>query len=93
MSPADVENMFNQDLKFFKGAAGRLFAYVNVVGATNKRGFRAATPKRIAGGRQVASVVMFVMVPTVRMPKKFDIDSVANKWADRVQGLLADHMS
>lgn len=93
MSPADVENTYNQDLKFFKGANGRLFAYVNVVGAQNKRGFRAATPKRIAGGRQVASVVMFVMIPTVRMPKKFDLDSIANKWAGRVQSILTDNLT
>lgn len=93
MSPEQVELEFNQDLKFAKTANGRLIAFVNVVGAKNKRGFRRAAAARIASGRQVAAVVMFIMVPTVHMPKKFDIDSAARVWADRVQGIFSDNMA
>lgn len=93
MNPEQVELEFNQDLKFAKAANGRLIAFVNVVGAKSQRGFRRASAARISSGRQVAAVVMFIMVPTVHMPKKFDIDSIAELWAARVPGILSDNLA
>lgn len=91
MSPEQVEIAYNQDLHFAKTSNGRLIAYVEVIGAKNQRGFRPATPKRLAQGRKVAAVVMFILVPTVQMRKRLDVDGAANRWADRVAGLIALH--
>lgn len=91
MSPEQVETAFNQDLKFAKAGNGRLIAYVEVVAARNKRGYRAPTMGRIARGRRPAAVVMFVLVPEVHMRKRLDIDGAATRWADRVPGIIAQH--
>lgn len=81
MTPEQVENAFNQDLFFKRGRAGRVLAFINAVGARNGRGFRRATKGRTAQGRDPKPVLMFVMVPSVRLPRVLDIDAVANRWA------------
>lgn len=91
MSPEQVEIAFNQDLHFAKTSNGRLIAYVEVIGAKNQKGFRPATPQRLASGRKVAAVVMFILVPTVQVRKRLDVEGAANRWADRVAGLIAQH--
>lgn len=88
MSPVEVEAHFNQDLKFAKAANGRLVAYVDAIGSKSGRGFRRATPKRLAAGRTTASVVMFVMIPHAQMKKKFDVDGAAEKWRSRLPDLM-----
>jgi hypothetical protein len=92
MSPEQVEIAFNGDLHFAKaGGTGRLIAYINVVGAKNRRGFRAATAKRLAQGRQAASVVMFILVPVVRMPKRLEPEAVYRDWVARVPDAITAH--
>lgn len=81
MTPAQVENAFNQDLFFKRGRAGRVLAFINAVGALNGRGFRVATKGRRAQGRDPKPVLMFVMVPSVRLPRVLDLDVVAQRWA------------
>ena len=90
-SPFEVETIFNQDLKFARAANGRLIAFIEAVGAKSKRGFRPGTPKRLAQGRAVVAVVMFVLVPAVRVRKRLDVEGAANRWADQVPGLIAQH--
>lgn len=91
MSPEQVEIAFKQKLKFAKAGNGRLIAFVEVIAAKNRRGYRAPTKGRIARGRRPAAVVMFVLVPQVHMPKRLDVDGAATRWADRVPGLIAQH--
>ncbi|MEG8016804.1 hypothetical protein [Sphingomonas sp. LR55] len=45
------------------------------------RGFRVATKGRSAQGRDPKPVLMFVMVPSVRLPRVLDLDVVAQRWA------------
>jgi hypothetical protein len=90
-SPFEVETLFNTDLKFAKAANGRLIAFIEAVGAKSKRGFRPGTPKRLAQGRAIVAVVMFILVPAVRVRKRLDVEGAANRWADRVPGLIAQH--
>ena len=90
-SPLEVETIYNQDLKFSRAANGRLIAFIEAVGAKSKRGFRPGTPKRLAQGRAVVAVVMFILVPAVRVRKRLDVEGAANRWADRVPGLIAQH--
>lgn len=92
MSPVEVEAAFNQDLKFAKAGNGRLVAYVDAVGARNGRGFRRATEKRLASGRNAVSVVMFIMVPQVRLRKRLDIQAAGERWAARLPGMIASEL-
>jgi hypothetical protein len=45
-----------------------------------------ATYTRLAGR---STVVVFLLVPQVTLKKRFDIASVAQRWADRVPGIIA----
>ncbi len=81
MTPEQVENAFNQDLFFKRGKSGRVLAFINAIGGRNGRGFRRATKGRTAQGRDAKPVLMFVMVPSVRLPKVLDLDAVAQRWA------------
>ena len=46
-----------------------------------------ATYTRLAGR---STVVVFLLVPQVTLKKRFDIASVAQQWADRVPGIIAN---
>lgn len=81
MTPEQVEHVFNQDLFFRRGKSGRVLAFINAVQAKNRRGFRPGTEQRLAAGRALKPVLMFVLVPTVRMPKLLDINAVAQRWS------------
>jgi hypothetical protein len=52
-----------------------------------KRGFRVATGRRVKSGRGLATVVMFILVPQVRLRRRLDVDRPAQAWQQR---LLAD---
>jgi hypothetical protein len=43
----------------------------------------------LSGGRRFR--VIFVLVPLVRPGKRFDVEGAGNRWADRVDGLIAQH--
>jgi hypothetical protein len=43
----------------------------------------------VTGGRRF--LVIFVLVPIVRPGKRFDVEGAGNRWADRVDGLIAQH--
>ncbi len=89
MTPEQVENHFNQDLIFLRGKKPGVWdAFVNVVAAKNKKGFRRATPGRLAQGRQVELKLMFVCVPNVRTKKIHDLQASADRWAAKVPAML-----
>lgn len=92
MTPVEVEAAFNQDLIVRPGRKGSLLAFVNVIPALNKRGFRKATPRRLASGRDVKLVLMFVLVRSVFLAKRFDIQAAAEKVGARVPEFLANRM-
>ena len=52
------------------------------------RGFRTASERARASGRGLTTVVMFVLVPQVRLRKRLDVERAANEWADRVPELV-----
>lgn len=43
----------------------------------------------LTGGRRF--LVIFVLVPIMRPGKRFDVEGAGNRWADRVDGLIAQH--
>lgn len=97
MTPEQVELYFSQDLKFARTRRGRLFAFITVVAS---RGGRLGTPGKratkqlsryFAGGktpRGAAQVVMFILTPTAKMPKRFDVEGAAKYRADQVPAIL-----
>lgn len=89
ITPALWERAHGQRLRFVyrRGAASLLVAENQVV-AKNRKGFRPATERRIAQGRGITTVVMFFLVPLVRLPKKFDAESIALRWSLRLPNLI-----
>ncbi|VXC63429.1 DUF6441 family protein [Sphingomonas sp. AX6] len=82
MSPAEVEHAFNQDLFYKRGRAGQVLAFLNAVRSKNRRTVRAATKGRARQGRTAEPILMFVLVPSVKVPRLFDLDATARRWAD-----------
>jgi len=65
--------------------------------ALSKRGLaRASTRRTREGGEFVRiqgrlTVVVFILVPQVTLRKRLDIEGVANRWADKLPDLVAQH--
>lgn len=88
MTPVQVEIAYDQDLIVKRGKNGHLLAFVNVLSARNGRGYRPGTARRLAQGRQLKLVLMFTLVPVVRMPKLLDLDGPAKRWAAAFEAAL-----
>ena len=52
------------------------------------RGFRRASEQARRTGRGVATVVMFLMVPQVKIPKRLDVARAAEHWLTRLPTLV-----
>ena len=93
MTPVEVEATFNRDLRMIQ-PPGSPVAYLimdQLVAARSGRGFRQATPRRLAQGRAVQPVLMFVLVSQVTLAKRLDIaGAVAAVEAD-FPGLIESH--
>lgn len=85
LTPEECENRFNTDFIVLRGRAGRLLAFMDLLAAKNRRGFRPATRARLAQGRERRLTLMFILSPTARMPKVLDVDGVAQRWTDRFE--------
>lgn len=55
---------------------------------TSKGKARVASPTALKTGRGLTTIVMFILIPQASLKKRFDIDSAAGKWVDRVPGLV-----
>lgn len=90
MTPHEVELSFNQDLVIRQGKGRHKLAFVDVV-AGRSRGFRQATRRRLAQGRVRKLVLMFTLVPEpTHNRKRLDVDGAAERWADKVPGLIVN---
>jgi len=81
-NPFEVETRFNQDLKFFRSRKGTLLAYINGLASKSKRGWRALPKGKISRRAKIQRVIMFVMVPQVRLRKRLDFDTALAREAD-----------
>lgn len=90
MSPAEVETAFNQDLHLIKTKAGKLLLVIRAIRSKSRRGFRAATPRRVAQGREQLIVPMFVLIPQARLRKRFDIGPSVERWVAQLPGIIVD---
>jgi hypothetical protein len=63
----------------------------------SKKGLARPNIGRTRGGAQFtrlmgrSTVVVFILVPQVRLRKRLDIAAIAQRWADRVPGVIAGH--
>ena len=56
------------------------------------RGFRRATERAQRSGQGVATVVMFVLVPQVKLPKRLDIARSAERWSGQLPALIEQQL-
>jgi hypothetical protein len=52
------------------------------------RGFRRATDRARRSGQGLATVVMFLLVPQVKLRKRLDVASAAERWSGQLPGLI-----
>lgn len=85
LSPIEVEARFNAELKPVRLRSGRIGLFISTVRAksTRRPGLRAATRGRLAQGRPVKMVLMFVLLRQVRSQQLIDLDAIARKWGAR----------
>lgn len=85
MTVEEVQDSFNQELTLANGKRGSKLGFIEAVRAKSKRrpGVRAATEGRVAQGRAVERILMFVFVPWVRGRKIINPDAIFRRWADR----------
>lgn len=95
MSPVEVEAHFNADLVTLPSKSGRGAAVLAIpaVAANSGGGYRRATKRRLKGNRRVGRrekqlIPMFVLVPVVRLAKRFDVNALAVKWTNQIPQLI-----
>jgi hypothetical protein len=52
------------------------------------RGFRRATDRAQRSGQDLTTVVMFLLVPQVKLPKRLDVALAAERWSGRLPALI-----
>lgn len=94
MTPEEVEIEFNADLHFLPSRRrGVAVLAIPAVRAKSKKGFRKASSGRVAQGRRIRWVPMFVVIKQSKLPKKLDVARAVAEWNDRLPGLLADELA
>jgi hypothetical protein len=56
------------------------------------RGFRRATDRARQSGQGVTTVVMFLLVPQVKLPKRLDVARAAEHWASQLPALIEQRL-
>jgi len=70
-----------------RGAPALLVANLRA-GQGRRGGFRKASDKAAASGRNLATVPIFVLLPQVTLARRLDPDRIAQRWADQVPALI-----
>jgi hypothetical protein len=56
------------------------------------RGFRRATDRARRSGQGVTTVVMFVLVPQVKLPKRLDVARAVERWSAQLPALIEQQL-
>jgi hypothetical protein len=56
------------------------------------RGFRHATRRARQSGQDVATLVMFPLVPQVELPKRLDVARAAERWSAQLPALIEQQL-
>ena len=97
LTPADVERKLKVKLRFVyrpNGASllvldNRRASYSRKTGEL--RGFRKASESALRTGRGLSTVVMFWMVPQVKLPKRIDFHKASAHWQRQLPKLITQH--
>jgi hypothetical protein len=58
----------------------------------NLRGFRKASDRARRAGNALTTVVMFVLVPQVKLEKRLDVKREAERWSAKIPALIDQRM-
>lgn len=86
MTPVEVEARFDQDLILIRKGRN-ILAFVEAV-AGRRKGYKPATKRRQAQGREKKLIHMFTFVRSARMPKSLDLDRDAQFWLGRIPQIV-----
>jgi len=91
ITPGDWERRTGRRLKFIyrRGRPGLLVDTGEVL--PRARVMKRDGTSRAARGFRNRSVVMFLLVPQVRLAKRLDLDAVAREWLDRLPELVVEN--
>ena len=98
MTPAQVQDSarrggFGRDLELVPtNRPGVLLLVLPAVRAKNGKGFRPASPRRLAAGREQEWVVMFILIRQAKLAKRLDWRGPAEEWANRLPDLIVQEM-
>jgi Family of unknown function (DUF6441) len=56
------------------------------------RGFRRATQRARRSGQDLTTVVMFLLVPQVKLPKRLDVARAAERWSGQLPALIEQQL-
>ncbi len=96
-TPRDVERKWNVKLRFvYRPNGASLLVLDNRRASYNRstgelRGFRKASDSALRTGRGLSTVVMFWLVPQVKLPKRIDFATTAANWQRRLPELIIKH--
>jgi hypothetical protein len=97
ITPEMVERMYGRRLRFvYRPGGPSLLVMDGMVARGGRRGgFRMASTRKASQRRGayvstsgLATVVMFLLVPQVRMPKRLDVARAAERWSARLPALI-----
>lgn len=89
-TPGEWERRNGLRLRFvYRRGGPSLLVIDNAVPGRAGRGYRVATRRRQASGRKPETVVIFLLLPVVRLGKRLDLESLARKWADLAPELIS----
>lgn len=72
MSLGEMQFTYGNIIRPIKGKNGQIVMVMPAIAAKNKRGWRKATKRRIAQGRDIQMVVMFILVRQVRLKQSLN---------------------
>lgn len=93
ITPAEWEKKTGIKLRYVKppGLAGKaLLVADKVVRGKNGRGVRKATARRLKTGRDVESLVIFVLVPQVTVTRRVNTDAVLAPYAGKLKSTFLE---
>jgi len=93
ITPGLWEQAHGQRLRFvYRRGGASLLVADNMRAKTGKcGGFAAASASALRTGRGLTTVPIFILVPQVTLRKRFDIDSVANKWIGLLPNMVVQN--
>jgi hypothetical protein len=84
-------------LRFVPRSSGPSLLVVGLLASLSRqtgqlRGFRRATDRARQSGQGLTTVVMFLLVPQVKLPKRLDVTRAAERWSAQLPALIEQQL-